>query len=290
MLIKASSPAAGLRHAGPRPMTTVFGMEGTEESRESLHIPWTDNGERPVNDSSYGAGTAQGLFSRPEAECHSFHSPLLFPFPVFPPSNTICMWSDAGRDSSQLVPSLKCCVGAVWGQGVGSARSTPGRLWVGRSAGSWVLWPCRNTAKMFMGSDRGARIHCQCLVMPGELEQPEKPPEQRTCWTDGLLQFFDLVDPDFAFYLCWWLWPRSRGVSVPAGEGALPESSGCWVPALPSLPLTAATSWAGNVLGQAALTGSQPWSPDKGIAPCALTDTYWAIHRHYFFPKGSAPI
>lgn len=128
MLIKASSPAARLRHAGPRPMTTVFGMEGTEESRESLHIPWTDNGERPVNDSSYGAGTAQGLFSRPEAECHSFHPPLLFPFSVFPPSNTICMWSDAGRDSSQLVPSLKCCVGAVWGQGVGSARSTPGRL------------------------------------------------------------------------------------------------------------------------------------------------------------------
>lgn len=154
------------------------------------------------------------------------------------------------------------------------------------------LRPCRNTAKRFMDSDKGSRTQSQCLVMPEELKQPENPPE---C-TDGLVQFFELVDPDFAFFVCWWRWPRSRGVSMPA-EGALPELLRLLGPC-PSF-----SSTLGSLLGwecsggQAALTapglgwtGSQPWCPDEGITPCCSHCHLLGYSKAWiFFPRAQLP-
>lgn len=151
------------------------------------------------------------------------------------------------------------------GQGAGTGQIYTS-LSVGRSTGSWVLRSCRNTATTFRDSNRGSRIQSQCLVMPEVLEQPGKPPEQSTCCIDGLVQFFDLVDPDFAFLCVGGVGQGQEVFPCPQEKRFSLRCCGCWVPALPS-PSTHSCYLLGWECsgGQAALTapalgetGSQP--------------------------------
>lgn len=180
--MKASSPTAGVRHARPRPVTLVFGgKKGNrgyrgERGRACWH-PWTGKGERLENGSNYAAKTVQGLFSSPEAECHSLaciHSPQVFPFPFFPPSKPIWMRSGAGRDSPHSVPPPKWCVGDVWEtRSWHRPKLCQEACWWGTAQAAGCSGPAlfagTNTAKLFIDQECGSTIQSQCLVMPGLL-------------------------------------------------------------------------------------------------------------------------
>lgn len=173
VLMKVSSPAAGVRHARPRPGTLAFGAKKGnrgyrgEQGRACWH-PWTGNGERLENGSNYAAKTAQDLFFSPEAECYRLaciHSPQVFPFLLFPPSKPIWIWSDAGRDSLQPVPSPKWCVGNVWEtRSWHKPKLCQGVYWWGTAGCSGpVLFTGRNTAKLFVDLER--RIYNTKLIL-----------------------------------------------------------------------------------------------------------------------------
>lgn len=174
-----------------------------------------------------------------------------------------------------------------------------------------ALFTGRNTAKLFVDQEGGSTTQIQHLVMPGVLEQPEEPPEQSTCCTGSLVQFFNLVDPAFGGCVCMcvrtsvsvcWHWPRSSSISVPAGGRVLPGVPWLLGPCPPFYSHSSLAGASSRFLGWGVLYEVRllslllPWSRldhihallTRGELPDILTATYWAIQRHDFSPRLSS--
>lgn len=213
--MKASSPTAGVRHARPRPVTLVFGAKKGnggyrgERGRACWH-PWTGNGERLENGSNYTAKTVQGLFSSPEAECHSLaciHSPQAFPFPSlsFHPQTQY----ECGQVLVGTVHSLCHPQNGAWvmsgRQGAGTGQNYARKHVDGeqhRQLGA--LAPHYLLAQMLPSCSWTKYVDLQykanawwCLDCS---EQPEEPPEQSKCSTGSLVQVGFVL---FCFVFIW---------------------------------------------------------------------------------------